>query len=295
MEAFALLRRLYCDQCVPPTTESPIQIELQEKPSSGSLQSPSDPDVTYGHKGKGYEAQLVETCGENNPFEAVTAASVNGANESDQQHVLPVLDQVARTCGATPETLHTDAGYGSGENIVGAEERGTDLRAPIGSKGPSEESANIGHFDFDETRTTVLSCPMGQSPVAHEKPGKLTILAIFSAERCDACPLLDKCPVQRRGDRSVFPFQIADVAVAQRRQEQATPDFKEQHKIRSGIEATNSELKRCHGFGKLRVRGRPRVTLAVRLKVLALNVKRYVGHLAQAAAAAADPAPTCAC
>jgi len=295
IEAFALLQRLYGDQCVPPTTESPIQIELQEKPSSGSLQSPSDPDVTYGHKGKGYEAQLVETCGENNPFEAVTAVSVNGANESDQQHVLPILDQVARTCGATPETLHTDAGYGSGENIVGAEESGTDLRAPIGSKGPSEESANIGHFDFDETRTTVLSCPMGQLPVAHEKPGKLTILAIFSAESCAACPLADKCPVQRRGDRSVFPFKIADVAVAQRRQEQATPEFKEQHKIRSGIEATNSELKRCHGFGKLRVRGRPRVTLAVHLKVLALNVKRYMGHLAQAAAAAVDPAPTCAC
>ena len=74
-----------------------------------------------------------------------------------------------------------------------------------------------------------------------------------------------------------------------------TPAFKEQHKIRSGIEATNSELKRCHGFGKLRVRGRPRFTLAVHLKVLALNVKRYMGHLVQAAAPAVDPAPTCAC
>ncbi len=90
MEAFALLQRLYRDQCVPPTTEAPVQIELQEKPSSSSLQSPSDSDVTYGYKGKGYEAQLVETCGENNPFEVVTAVSVNGANESDQQHVLPV-------------------------------------------------------------------------------------------------------------------------------------------------------------------------------------------------------------
>ncbi|MGC9986839.1 MAG: transposase [Polyangia bacterium] len=295
MEAFALLQRLYNDQCVPPTTEVPIQIELQERPSSSSLQSPSDPDVTYGHKGKGYEAQLVETCGEDNPFEVVTAVSVNGSNESDQQHVLPILDQVARTCGTTPETLHTDAGYASGENIVGAEKRGTDLRAPIGSKGPSEESASVGDFDFDETRTTVLTCPMGEAPVAHERPGKLTILAIFSGERCDACPFLDKCPVQRRGDRLVFPFRIADVAVAQRRQDQATPEFKEQHKIRSGIEATNSELKRCHGFGKLRVRGRPRVTLAVHLKVLALNVKRYVGHLAQAAVATADPVPTCAC
>jgi Transposase DDE domain/Transposase domain (DUF772) len=295
MEAFALLQRLYRDQCVPPTTKEPVQIELLEKPSSSSLQSPSDPDVTYGHKGKGYEAQLVETCGENNPFEVVTAVSVNGANESDQQQVLPILDQVKRTCGTTPETLHTDAGYGSGENIVGAEERGTDLRAPIGSKGPSEESANMGDFDFDKTRTTVLSCPMGQSPVAHEQPGKLTRLAIFSTDTCNSCPLHDECPVERRGERSVLSFRAADVAVAERRREQATPEFKEQHKIRSGIEATNSELKRCHGFAKLSVRGRPRVTLAVHLKVLALNVKRYVAHMTRAAAAVVDPAPICTC
>ena len=32
MEAFALLQRLYRDQCVPPTTEAPIQIDLQEMP-----------------------------------------------------------------------------------------------------------------------------------------------------------------------------------------------------------------------------------------------------------------------
>ena len=33
--------------------------------SADSLQSPHDPDVTYsGHKGKGYEVQVAETCHE---------------------------------------------------------------------------------------------------------------------------------------------------------------------------------------------------------------------------------------
>ena len=44
-------------QCVPPETETSEKVELQEKPSSSSLRSPHDPDVTYGHKGKGYEAE----------------------------------------------------------------------------------------------------------------------------------------------------------------------------------------------------------------------------------------------
>jgi len=65
--------------------------------------------------------------------------------------------------------------------------------------------------------------------------------------------------------------------------EQETPQFKERRKIRSGIEATNSELKRCHGLAKLRVRRRPRVALSVRLKALALNVKHCMTHLTQAA------------
>jgi hypothetical protein len=67
MESFALLRRLYEEQCVPPDTDTPEKVDLQEKPSSSSLQSPSDPDATYGHKGKGYEVQLTETCEAQNP------------------------------------------------------------------------------------------------------------------------------------------------------------------------------------------------------------------------------------
>jgi hypothetical protein len=72
--------------------------ELQERPTSASLQSPSDPDATYGHKGEGYEVQLTETCSEENGFQVVTAVSVNGANESDQQQVDHRRPPAARDC-----------------------------------------------------------------------------------------------------------------------------------------------------------------------------------------------------
>jgi hypothetical protein len=296
MESFALLLRLYGDQCVPPTTEEPVKIDLVEKPLSSSLQSPSDPDVTYGHKGKGYEVQLAETCVADNPFQVVTAVSVNGANESDQHQVVPALEQIERTCGAAPEEMHGDAGYGSGENILQAKEHGTALQAPIGSKA-SESSVTLGDFDFDDAGEHVVRCPKGELPVAHEAhhAGRVK-LAIFQPEQCQGCPFKDECPTQTRGDKRVLPFAATDVAVARRRAEQATPEFKERHKIRSGIEATNSELKRCHRLAKPRVRRRPQVTLSVRLKVLALNMKRYVAHLVDVASAATvEPACACAC
>jgi len=295
MEAFALLRRLYEEQCVPPQTNMPPEkIELREAPSSSSLQSPSDPDVTYGHKGKGFEVQLTETCDQDNPFQLVTAVGVNGANESDQKQVVPALEQIERTCGAAPEVLHADAGYGSGDNIVAAKEHGTDLLAPIGSKA-SDKGVTLADFEVNATGNEVLRCPIGEVPLEHRDgpKTKLVRLAIFGAASCSACPLRGQCPTQRRGDTRELRFTPAEAAVANRRLQQETPAFKEAHKIRSGIEATNSELKRCHGLGKLAVRTRPRVNLSVRLKVLGLNIKRYVGHLASSArrAAAASGCP----
>jgi len=57
--------------------------------------------------------------------------------------------------------------------------------------------------------------------------------------------------------------------------DQQTPQWKERYKIRSGIEATNSELKRCYGIGKLRVRRMAKVLFAVSCKLMACNVKRW--------------------
>ena len=56
---------------------------------------------------------------------------------------------------------------------------------------------------------------------------------------------------------------------------QQTDEWKQTYQIRSGIEATMSELKRKHGMGKLRVRRATRVCFAVACKVIACNIKRW--------------------
>jgi hypothetical protein len=286
MESFALVARLYAEQCVPPTNETPERITLQESPSTASLQSPADPDVTYGHKGKGYETQLTETCAEENPFQAVTSVSVHGANESDQHQVEPALEQIERTCGKAPEEMDADSGYASGKNILLAEEHGTELVTPIGSKGPAS-LMRLEDFTLEESGERVVQCPMGQQPVEHRPSGGgKAILVCFDAVVCKKCVLRNICLTNRRRQHRVLRLVPEDVAVARRRVEQETPAFKERYKMRSGIEATNSELKRSHRLGKLRVRRRPRVALSVRLKVLGLNIKRYVAHLTDVSAAA---------
>jgi hypothetical protein len=292
MESFGLLRRLYQEQCVPPKTEAPERIELVKRPCTASLQSPSDPDVTYGHKGKGFEVQLAETCEEQNPFQVVTAVALNDANQSDQQQVEPVLSQIERVCGAAPQKVHADCGYGSGDNIVLASDRGTQWLAPIGQNG-SEKGVTLSDFGLDHKNRTILCCPIGEVPLAHQTADGRVRLAIFDPEPCRVCPIRSLCPIRLGKEEAVLSFTASEMAIVDRRTEQETVAFKEQHKIRSGIEATNSELKRSHGLAKPRVRRKPRVALSVRLKVLGLNIKRYMAHLCEIAAG--TPAPACTC
>ena len=60
---------------------------------------------------------------------------------------------------------------------------------------------------------------------------------------------------------------------------QQTTEWKDRYKIRSGIEATNSELKRAHGIERLRVRRLAKVCFAVACKVIACNIKRWAKAL----------------
>ncbi|MHB8111121.1 MAG: transposase [Syntrophorhabdaceae bacterium] len=56
---------------------------------------------------------------------------------------------------------------------------------------------------------------------------------------------------------------------------QKTREWKDRYRIRAGIEATISELKRAHGMTKLRLRRIARVCFVVACKVIACNIKRW--------------------
>ena len=85
LEEYRLLERLLREQCHVGKHQDgrprdddddageckvPVALKDPKQVSADSLQSPHDPDVTYsGHKGKGYEVQVAETCheGERHP------------------------------------------------------------------------------------------------------------------------------------------------------------------------------------------------------------------------------------
>ena len=65
-----------------------------------------------------------------------------------------------------------------------------------------------------------------------------------------------------------------DLRLAQRRAAERTEAFRQEYRIRGGIEATNAMLKRVTGLGRLRVRGKPAVFMSTLLKVAGWNILR---------------------
>ena len=265
----------------PPDREAGVALKKPEQIASTSLQNPSDPDATYGPKGKGYQLQLVETCGANNAFQVLTTTHLQGAHQSDQKATLPLL-KTLEDHQRTPQVALADSNYISGENIVAAQGMGVDLHGPLPGRAPAPERLTLYDFRFDATGQRVEACPHGQPPTrqkeARQGPGHR---AYFDRTVCEGCPQAGGCPAHRNQRERCLRWTPAQLATARRRQEQETAPFKEAYKIRSGVEATISEDKNAHGLGRLRVRGQPAIDLAATFKALALNVKRTLKYVQQ--------------
>ena len=102
------------------------------------MQTPHDPEGTYsGHKGKGYEVQVAETCEEGNAVQVITHVEVTPSSGSDAGVTVGVIDELTER-GVGPAELWADTSYGSGRNGWEAGRRGTELVSPVGGSPPSE-------------------------------------------------------------------------------------------------------------------------------------------------------------
>lgn len=296
-EPYQLLVRLFQEQCEIVHESGPDvakgnakQIKVKKKSKGETLQSPYDPDASFGHKGKGYSAHITETCNNTGREEIITDYEVHGAARSDISKAPDILDRL-EAAGLMPEKLFADGGYPSVPSALKVIERKVDFITPVNRGRISDEVMGRDQFKFN-TDGLAVKCPKGHSPIDHRmlshnnKKGK-SLHAIFDGDICRKCSILNNCPVRAPNHRArgckpqdtVGDFRLEITPELRLRDQmysnQQTIEWKEQYKIRSGIEATMSELKRRHGIGKLRVRRAAKVCFAVACKVIACNIKRW--------------------
>jgi hypothetical protein len=283
------------------------KVQVRDKTGGACLQNPSDLDATYdSHKGPGHKVQLSETCSDDNDVQLIVAALPQTAASPDAGALVEVLDDLEKK-DRLPETMLVDTSYGGDENVQMAAIKGVDLVSPVaGPKGdaaktdvcpietpalpdetgapssdaalspaPAMEPLTIDDFAVDERTGKVTACPRGRLPLQtiHDQEAGTTTIDMRATD-CENCPFRPACPIQKKRSSYRLTYTDRQRRLEARRQEQKTDVFREEYAKRSGIESTNSGLKRRLGLGKLRVRGHKAVSHAIYLKVAGWNLLR---------------------
>jgi hypothetical protein len=281
MYSYATMVRVLKEHCeIKQEQGAPAQISVKasrEIPSD-SLQNPSDPDATYdGHKGQGYQVQVMETyCTAEEEQERektlnlITHVEVQRACESDAHALLPALASTLER-GLAPTQVLADSLYGSDENTEKAEAMGVEIVSPtMGAE--KEESLSLSEFSFSEKGTITL-CPQGHAPIK-VKHKKHRYTAAFDSSQCLRCPFAQACPVKPGKKHHYLRYEDKTMRIAKRRAKEQTPEFKDKYRWRAGIEATMSQYDRTTGVKRLRVRGFPAVRYCATLKAMGVNLFR---------------------
>jgi hypothetical protein len=272
---YKALERVFYEQC----EVQEKRIVVKEKTGGNIMINTSDPDATLdGHKGPGYQVQIAETCNPDNEVQLITAAIAQTAVESDTAAFPKVMEKLKES-ELLPNEMLADTAFCSDDNVQPAQTHGVELIGPTQTSGVTlsqdEDKLNIDDFAVDESTEEVTCCPAGHAPLSskHSKKSGQT-RTVMPQSACGQCEFFGECPVRKNGDSYLLKHTAKQRRCAARRRDENTQAFKNRYSLRSGIESTNSGLKRRTGLGRLRVRGRPAVFNAIYLKIAGWNILR---------------------
>lgn len=276
MDSYKHLLRMFTEQCVLEKTETATAVVIKPNKDvpSDSLQNPSDPDAGYsGHKGKGYQMQVMETYSEDKSQpNLITHIKVEAAHESDSKALLPAIED-ATTRDLAPAQLLADSAYGGDDNVEKAKELGVEVVSP--TMGTWSHKIGLAEFIFSASDETT-ACPEGKKPLRTKTGKHGGKIVHFDKALCDLCPRQSDCPVKRVKQSATISYDTKALRLARRRAKEKTEAFREVYRFRAGAEGTMSDLDRITGIKHLRVRGMRQVRLAAVLKATGLNVLRAV-------------------
>jgi len=235
-EIFKIMTRVYSEQFV--KIKGKVIARDDKDITSGSLQSPDDPEATYRKKGdqtsRGYTVNLTETAHPDNQLNLITDISVEKNNEDDSK-ILNERLGVMKEKTPDLEELHADGAYGSSANDELMEEAGVKL---VQTAVRGRKAGHLVKIDKMGDQY-IVSCP-------HQ-----TVIASKARKRYKACFDKSICHCVK----GTFYFTEQDYLRHQRIRnlEQISPN---RQKLRPNVEATVHEFKCKTRNGKLKTRGK---------------------------------------
>jgi len=249
------------------------------------IESPHETEARRGVKRDkawtGYKTQVTETCDEGLPH-LISDLDVTLATAHDGQE----LDKIQARLEAQdtlPSSQYADQIYISGKNIAESRKRGIDLKGKALADTSGPKGFRQTDFQIDEVKREAV-CPAGEKATVwgerfakNGEPAMRQVL--FSGHQCQACRFFGQCTKSLQGRRlELHPYREV---LEERRAEAETEDYREEIKVRAGVEGTVSELVRAHGLRRARYRGLGKVRPQGLFTAAAVNLKRAMRWLSR--------------
>jgi hypothetical protein len=289
IKEYNLLTRVISEQTTP-NKDGSLALKEKGDPSMDSsiLQSPVDPDATFRQKsGKGhvgYVANLIEDVDEGKSV--ITHYDFQQNTYSDSEFLKDTVEVLGPQ--EDPLTVVSDAAYGSLDNVALAEANNIKLvTTNMQGRKPDDVYAD---FVFSDDGVEILRCAGGQTPVTNSyNPATGQCRATFDRSVCEGCPLKEQCKPKFNKKKTSLILSLKSTQRAGQLRYMETEEFKSLAKIRNGVEALPSILRRKHHVDDMPVRGTLKMKLLFGFKVAAVNFKKLIDYQSSLISCANQP------
>jgi len=261
-------------ECIQNQELAQIKPKAGKEISSGSMQSPHDPEATYRSKGKGltkqevqgYHVNITETCNEEESLNLITDVQTKQANKSESEFMNQAIlttDEMSRKAhGRGVKEVVTDGGYDSVDNRKEMLQNKKDITWHL-AKTKGRKRA------YDMSR---------------DEQGNLEVLHRESGKKCEVIykAKLKKYRIENPNrTKRYFTEQEIDAYIAYAQLDSQEPDEKI-YCIRSNVESTIHQV--FHRVGKrqkIKYRGYDKSHIYALSRAFWVNCKRIFGKTSE--------------
>ena len=281
--AVEILRRVWVEQFQIVDTRVRLRDKDNVPPSSQRIDSPYDAEAHYGRKRDttwvGYKVHITESCDEDTPHlitdVQTESASAHDHDALDDIHKALALEQLL------PARHLVDAAYTRAREMASSlSQYGVELFGPVApsSSWQAQRANGIDSSQFEvDWQYEQIRCPAGQTSSSWQKTtdkyGKEFILVAFRPSDCQSCSSKAECTKGKHRKIHLLPKPDYEALQTARRRQQ-TADFKQQYKLRAGVEGTISQGVRSFELRHSRYLGRAKTHLQHLATAVAINFAR---------------------
>jgi Transposase and inactivated derivatives len=197
------------------------------------------------------------------------------------------MDEFKQLYGQYPKTSVADAGYGSEENYLYAQDKSMETYIKYNYfhkeqtkkwKNDPFKSSNL----YYNSEKDCLYCPMGQEmKKCYETESKTTTgfiqtISIYQAQRCQGCPLRGQCHQGKDNRKIQLNHRLKKLKDIEREKLLSEEGLKHRSKRPCDVEPVFGNIKNNKGFKRFMLRGMENVEIEVGLLAIAHNIAKKV-------------------